>query len=100
MLLADEVAGVEAGSLEPRPGAVPTARSGDMFQLGPHRVICGDARDPETLKRLMEGDEPARIVLTDPPFNVRNPPANVTGGPHREFAMAVGEMNEAEFLDF
>ena len=47
----------------------------------------------------MEGDPFARLVLTDEPYNV--PIAgHVTGGRHREFAMASGEMTDAEFLAF
>jgi hypothetical protein len=33
-------------------------------------VICGSATDPETLRRLMDADEPVRLVLTDEPYNV------------------------------
>ena len=47
----------------------------------------------------MEGDAPARLVLTDEPYNVRVA-GNVTRGDHREFAMASGEMTDAEFLAF
>src|SRR5271168_2955144 len=47
----------------------------------------------------MEGDAPARLVLTDEPYNVKIA-GNVTGGGHREFAMASGEMTDAEFLVF
>ena len=99
ILIGEDIEGVEAGPLAPEPGAVPIAKLGDVFQLGPHRLICGDARDPEILRRLMQGDEPARLILTDPPFNVRVS-GHVTGGPHREFAMASGEMTDAEFLQF
>jgi site-specific DNA-methyltransferase (adenine-specific) len=42
---------------------------GDIFQIGPHRLICGDTRKAETLTRLMDGQE-ADLVLTDPPYNV------------------------------
>ena len=60
------------------------ARVGDVFDLGPHRLICGSATDPETLRRLMEGDPSARLVWTDEPYNV--PIAGyVTGSRHREF---------------
>ena len=44
---------------------------GDVFQLGPHRFICGDATDPAVLAELMEGDVPARLILTDEPYNVK-----------------------------
>ena len=47
----------------------------------------------------MEGDPAARLILTDEPYNV--PIAgHVTGGAHREFAMASGEMSADEFLAF
>ena len=90
---------VEQGPLVPEAGAVAVARLGDVFELGPHRLVCGSATDPETLRRLMRGDPPACLVLTDEPYNV--PIAgHVTGGSHREFAMASGEMTDAEFLAF
>jgi DNA modification methylase len=46
-----------------------------------------------------KGDAPGRLVLTDEPYNVRIA-GNVTGGTHREFAMASGKMSDAEFLAF
>ncbi|WP_443867979.1 DNA-methyltransferase [Megasphaera sp.] len=45
------------------------AKTGDIWLLGEHRVICGDATLPETYKRLMDGKK-ANLVLTDPPYNV------------------------------
>ena len=99
ILLGEADEAVEQGPLAPEADAVAVARLGDIFELGPHRVVCGSATDPETLRRLMDGDPPARLVLTDEPYNV--PIAgHVTGGPHREFAMASGEMTDAEFLAF
>jgi len=90
---------IEEGPLSPEAGAIAIARIGDVFDLGPHRIICGSATDPETLRQLIEGDAPARLVFTDEPYNV--PIAgHVTGGRHREFAMASGEMTDAEFLAF
>jgi DNA modification methylase len=47
----------------------------------------------------MDGDSPARLVLTDEPYNVAIA-RNVTGGVHREFLMASGEMSDAEFRAF
>jgi DNA modification methylase len=90
---------IEEGPLTPEAGAIAVVRIGDLFDLGPHRIICGSATDPDTLRQLIEGDAPARLVLTDEPYNV--PIAgHVTGGRHREFAMASGEMTDAEFLAF
>jgi DNA modification methylase len=99
IVIGDELEVAEQGPLEPYPGAVAVARLGDMFQLGPHQLICGDATDPAVLTRLMDGAPPGRLILSDVPYNV--PIAgHVTGGAHREFAMASGEMSGAEFLGF
>ena len=99
IVIGDELEAAEQGPLEPDPGAVAIAHLGDLFELGPHRLICGDATDPMVLARLTDGDPLARVVLTDEPYNV--PIAgHVSGGDHREFAMASGEMSDAEFLSF
>ncbi len=42
---------------------------GDVWTLGRHRLICGDATDADTVKRLMDGRQ-ANLILTDPPYNV------------------------------
>ncbi len=97
-MLGDAGEGSEQGPLEPDPDAA-VAKVGDMFQLGAHRIVCGDATEPAVLARLLEGDVPARFILTDEPYNVKIA-GNVTGGAHREFAMASGEMTDAEFLAF
>ena len=98
VILGEAADGLEQGPLEPDP-ATAVARVGDIFQLGPHRIVCGDATDPAVLARLSEGDGRAGLVLTDAPYNVKIA-GNVTGGGHREFAMASGEMTDAEFLAF
>jgi hypothetical protein len=64
-------------------------------------LLCGDARAPSDYQRLLEG-QTADVVLTDPPFNVPID-GNVSGlgkVKHQEFAMASGEMSEAEFTGF
>ncbi len=84
---------------EPEPLAV--SRPGDLWLLGNHRLLCGDARDPEAFIRLM-GGETAQMVFTDSPYNVRID-GHVCGlgkVKHRNFAMASGEMSEAEFTGF
>src|SRR5947209_8301537 len=68
-------------------------RPGDIWQLGRHRVFCGDALQKHSYVRLLDGVL-AEMVVTDPPFNVRiNGHAMGRGKVrHREFAMASGEM--------
>lgn len=81
--------------------AVPVSRPGDLWLLGRHRVICGDARDRAAIAKLM-GEETAQMMFTDPPYNVRID-GHVSGlgsQRHREFAMASGEMSRAEFTAF
>jgi hypothetical protein len=98
VILGDATDGLERGPLEPD-SATAVAIVGDIFQLGPHRIICGDATDSAVLVRLMDGDALARLILSDEPYNVQIA-GNVTGGRHREFAMASGEMSNAELLAF
>lgn len=74
---------------------------GDLWQIGPHRLICADATEDQSLVRLL-GGERAQLVFTDPPYNVKID-GHVSGlgsAKHREFAVASGEMSEAEFTAF
>ena len=100
ILIGEEITGIERGPLVPDPSATAIASLGDIFQLGPHTIICGDATDPTVLAKLMANTTTAaRLVLTDPPYNVPIR-GNVTGGAHREFAMASGEMSDTDFQQF
>lgn len=90
----------DEGELDPDDGPSVT-QPGDVWQIGEHRLICGDALKAETYETLMGGDK-ADMVFTDPPYNV---PINghVSGNgknQHREFAMASGEMSSGEFRGF
>ena len=100
--LAPEDPGDPRDDVVPDPSNCPArCRPGDVWQLGPHRLICGDALDPGVVALLME-EERARMVFADPPYNV--PIDGHVGGKgrvkHREFAMAAGEMSGAEFTAF
>lgn len=79
----------------------PVTKRGDLWLLGNHRIMCGDARDPSVYRRLM-ASETARLVFTDPPYNVRidGHVCGLGSVKHREFAMASGEMTEREFTAF
>ena len=81
--------------------APPLTAPGDLWQLGTHRLLCGDATDPRSFEKLLDG-EAAQMVFTDPPYNVPID-GHVCGlgrVRHREFAMASGEMSEAEYSGF
>ena len=92
---------IDRGDIVPLPQQTPVSRVGDLWILGRHRLVCGDAQCTEVFHRLMEKSK-ADLVFTDPPYNV---PINghVSGSgktKHREFAMASGEMSPEEFTAF
>jgi len=47
----------------------PETQPGDLWHLGPHRLLCGDSTKAEDVKRLM-GEDRAQLIVTDPPYNV------------------------------
>lgn len=76
------------------------ARLGDLYQLGDHRLLCGDVTVPAALDALM-GNEEAEMVFTDPPYNV-----DYTGGmggdgkQHRRRKILNDKMDAADFYSF
>jgi DNA modification methylase len=78
----------------------PRTKPGDIWILGDHRVGCGDGRDARFLQRLLGDGARVDAAFLDPPYNVRIGGHAVASGSHREFAMASGEMSEAEFCSF
>lgn len=85
----------------PSPDGPARCKLGDIWRLGRHRLICGDSLDPGVVSTLMAGEK-ARMVFTDPPYNVPID-GHVCGSgkiKHREFAMASGEMTSNEFTAF
>ena len=55
------------------PAADPTSRAGDVYQLGRHRLMCGDCYDAEAVARLLDGAKPS-LMVTDPPYGVNYEP--------------------------
>ena len=86
---------------EADPALPPTTTPGDLWQAGRHRLLCADATQPQSFETLMRGER-AQLVITDPPYNVPiDGHASGHGSArHAEFAMASGEMSEAEFVVF
>jgi hypothetical protein len=84
------------------PSTAKTAISkiGDLWELGPHKLLCGDAKSTADLRRLM-GAQSATMVITDPPYNL--PIKQVQGRgriKHADFAQGAGEMSRVQFIDF
>ena len=84
----------------PHPDHV-VSRRGDIWGVGGHRLMCADTKDRAAIRLLMAGAR-ARIIFTDPPYNVRI--QGFAGGKgrikHREFAEASGEMSADAFRAF
>ena len=79
----------------------PVSRIGDIWLLGRHKLVCGDARE-ETAHAELMGTERAAAVFSDPPYNVAID-GHVSGlgrVRHREFVMAAGEMTSEGFTAF
>lgn len=72
----------------------PVCKRGQIWQLGRHRLMCGDATRAADVEQLMAGAK-AQLLLTDPPYNV-----DVTGGTTAHLKIENDNMSENEFLDF
>lgn len=99
----DATTGMDEADQQPAsdPDRPIVSRLGDLWKLGPHRLLCGDVLDIGNLERLLDV-KPADMVFTDPPYNV---PINrfvcgLGSVSHDEFAMASGEMSPKEFQTF
>lgn len=85
----------------PHLASVPVTRRADVWLVGRHKLVCGDARLAEDYTALL-GDERADLVFTDPPYSVQID-GHVSGlgsVRHREFAFVSGEMSKVQFTNF
>jgi DNA modification methylase len=91
----------DPADIVPESSARKVCQPGDLWRLGKHRILCGDARSQASFSSLMLHDR-AAIVFADVPYNV--PISGHAGGlgsvRHKNFRMASGEMSKAEFVDF
>ena len=78
----------------PEPPEEPKAKPGDIYQMGKHRLMCGDSTKLEDVKKLM-GGELADMVFTDPPYNV-----DYTGGTNEALKIKNDNMDDSTFYNF
>src|SRR5438093_5637501 len=77
--------------------SAPVSKPGDLWVLGSHRLLCGDARNADHVARLIGGAH-ASMAFLDPPYNVRVRDIIGRGQvKHAEFAMASGELSRSDF---
>ncbi|MGE5536348.1 MAG: ParB N-terminal domain-containing protein, partial [Acidobacteriota bacterium] len=70
-------AGEDAADGMPAPPREPISRIGDLWLIGPHRLLCGNGADPSAVARVMNGER-AELVFTSPPYG--NQRDYTTGG--------------------
>ena len=69
----DTTAGATDPDDTPEPPSNPVSRPGDLWIMGGHRLLCGDATNPADVTRLLDGVQP-HLLVTDPPFGVNYDP--------------------------
>ena len=65
----DEVLEAEEDDFDTTPPEIPITVLGDLYEIGEHRLLCGDSTCSDTVAKLMDGNK-ADMVFTDPPYNV------------------------------
>lgn len=70
----------------------PQAKLGDIYQLGRHRLMCGDSTSEADVRRLMNGDE-ADMVFTDPPYNIASDSKNFAA----DCSKAMKDLSESQW---
>ena len=70
------------------------SKAGEIYELGDHRLICGDSTEPDTIAAVM-GDSKADLILTDPPYNV-----DYTGSTQDKLKIANDNKSSTEFMQF
>jgi DNA modification methylase len=90
----DATTGLTDEDAAPEPPETPVSRLGDLWVLGRHRLLCGDATKPADIERLMIDDK-ADLVFTDPPYNV-----DYSGYTKDKLKIQGDRMSDAEFRQF
>ena len=105
LLVLDDIGSEQTDPLDmlaglPDPNETAVARPGDLYHLGAHRVLCGNARSMEDIRRVLV-DRELSAVWTDHPFNLSiKKDISVGAGKFAEFAEGSGEMSDTDYEDF
>lgn len=84
----------EDSDFDVTPPEEPKARPGDLYQLGRHRLLCGDSTSLDDVEKLMGGAQ-ADLLITDPPYNVA-----YEGGTADKLTIQNDDMEDEDFRQF
>ena len=99
-LLTEPAKKEEGESADNPPTGPAVTQPGDLWLLGEHKLLCGDAL-AEVSYRALLGEERAQMIFSDPPYNVEMKSISGKGkAKHTDFAMAAGEMSRDQFTEF
>lgn len=83
----------------PEPPEEPTTKIGDIYQLGQHRLICGDSTDTAVVSRLMD-DAISDIAFSSPPYNVGTGATEATTGKQTKYNGNEDNKTDDEYVEF
>jgi len=104
--LLNEAAGTAAGDGDAEPQIDKAAelnkiwqvKAGDLWQIGEHRLLCGDSTKREDVERVMMGEK-ADMAFTSPPYNAGKTPTESKSGADSKYTGYSDDLNDEQYLD-